>query len=74
MGGISTALLIKEQQFLCLGCGEINEQAVASDITAFCGISGKFPDMTELYGSLFVSLIGDIHSRPVRARGAGRER
>lgn len=67
-------MLIKEQQFLCLGCGEINEQAVASDITAFCGISGKFPDMTEFYGSLFVSLIGDIHSRPVRARGAGRER
>lgn len=28
----------------------------------------------ELYGSLFVSLIGDIPSLPVRARGAGRER
>lgn len=27
--------------------------------------------MMELYGSLFVSLIGDIHSLPVRARGAG---
>lgn len=40
-GGISEALLIKEQQFLCVEGGEINEQAVASDITAFCGISGS---------------------------------
>lgn len=40
-GEISKALLIKEQQFLCLGGGEINERAVASDITAFCGISGS---------------------------------
>lgn len=36
---ISKALLIKEQQFLYLGDGEINERTVASDITAFCGIS-----------------------------------
>lgn len=40
-GGISKALLIKEQQSLRLGGGEINEQTVASDITAFCGISGS---------------------------------
>lgn len=37
--GISKALLIKEQQFLHLGNREINERTVASDITAFCGIS-----------------------------------
>lgn len=40
--GISKALLIKEQQFLCLGNEEINGRTVASDITVFCGISGSF--------------------------------
>lgn len=61
-GGISKALLIKEQQFLCVEGGEINEQAVASDINGFLWHLRRFPGMLELYGSLFVSSIGDIPS------------
>ena len=69
--GISKALLIKEQQFLYLGNGEINERTVASDITAFCGISGSSLIRWSFMARSFVSLIGNIRSLRVGAAGLG---
>lgn len=69
--GISKAMLIKEQQLLYLGNGEINERTVASDLTAFCGISGSSLVGWSFMARCAVRLAGNIRSLRVGTTGLG---